>query len=754
MILDVIHRRIYLVDYKNAVEIAKDVYWVGELMENDAFQCHAYLIVDGKESILIDSGSMLEFENIKAKVTSVIPLKNIKYIVAHHQDPDVCANIPAFERDIDRDDLEIISHSRNIALIKHYGIKSKYYIIEDHEFKLKIKNNTLSFLTTPYAHAPGAFVTYLENKKILFSSDIFGAVEENWHFFANKDYSKEIKLFHENYMPSQDILNYALDKIQPLDLELIAPQHGSLIKNKYINLVIDELRKLKCGLYIQDSYQNSLVYKNQLLKEKEQQEIYNNCKIETIMDMQEDIIIITNGSNLKYINDAFFKFTNYKNIDDFKQNHNCICELFLEHKHKNYLQSHYENNAKWIDKLIENKHKEYYALLNNKNNNKTLFKITLKEFYFNNSTEDEYLINFHDVTYYMESLDFIEILSHIKGVYFCISDSKNTILKVSDSLINILDIKNHEQKTYLLTDFFNAKDTKLLQEHIDNQNSSSYEIKLRYNNIKIPIFAKEFFGTINQKPVIISIFTDLTELKTLQKESKKKDLILIQQSKMVQMGEMINMIAHQWRQPLNAITAASTKIVLTKELDMMSDEDFFESNDFIQKQCQKMSDVINTFLNYSKTSKEKQEISITKMIDNVLGLVLPQFINHNIKIIVRHNVEDIKLIGHSDMLEQVIINLLMNARDAYDEIKSFTQKELIISLEKDSIITITDYAGGISEKNQEKLFTPYFTTKEQGKGTGLGLYMSKRIINEQFNADLIYNAIENGSQFKIIFTKQ
>ena len=200
--------------YNKAVEIAPNVYWVGVHMENDDFQCHTYLVVDGKESILIDPGSMLEFETVKKKIESIIDINDIEYIVAHHQDPDVCANIPAFEKSIEREDLTIISHSRNFALIKHYGITSKHYVIEEHDYRLKTRRFDLMFLTTPYAHAPGAFVTYLKNEKILFSSDIFGALEKSWHFYANENYFEEIKGFHENYMPSQDILNYALEKIE------------------------------------------------------------------------------------------------------------------------------------------------------------------------------------------------------------------------------------------------------------------------------------------------------------------------------------------------------------------------------------------------------------------------------------------------------------------------------------------------------------------------------------------------------------
>ena len=254
-------------DYSKAIEIAKDIYWVGVYVDNDVFQCHTYLIVDGDKSIIVDSGSMLEYEEVKAKIESVIDLKNIKYIIAHHQDPDVCANIPAFEKAIQRDDLLIVTHPRNITLIKHYGIKSSYYDIKKHDYKLHTKNHSLLFLTTPYSHAPGAFVTYSQEHKILFSSDIFGGLEESWQFWADDDYFKEIELFHEEYMPSQDILSYSLEKFKKLDLKLIAPQHGSLIRERYIWPLIDDLENLKCGLYIKESYKKSLAYKNKLLNE-------------------------------------------------------------------------------------------------------------------------------------------------------------------------------------------------------------------------------------------------------------------------------------------------------------------------------------------------------------------------------------------------------------------------------------------------------------------------------------------------------
>ena len=117
-------------NFNDAIEIAKSIYWIGMYLENDPFQCHPYLIKNGKESILIDPGSMLEFEETVRKIKSVVDMSSIKYIVLHHQDPDLVAAVPEIEKLIDREDLLIITHSRMSLLIKHYLVTSEYYEID------------------------------------------------------------------------------------------------------------------------------------------------------------------------------------------------------------------------------------------------------------------------------------------------------------------------------------------------------------------------------------------------------------------------------------------------------------------------------------------------------------------------------------------------------------------------------------------------------------------------------------------------
>ncbi len=256
-------------DFTQAIEIAKNIYWVGMYLENDPFQCHPYFIENGNESILVDPGSMLEFDAVVKKINAVSSMSAVKYIILHHQDPDLAASVPEMEKLIDRDDLQIITHSRMVPLVKHYMIKSDYYEIDKHQYKLDSNGLHLKFLTTPYCHSPGAFVTYEPSTKTLFSGDIFGGIEESWEFYAGDDYFEKAKNFHAEYMPSRDIFNYALSKIETLDINLIAPQHGSMIEKERIAPLITQMKALECGLYIEEGYRDALIDTIEALKEKD-----------------------------------------------------------------------------------------------------------------------------------------------------------------------------------------------------------------------------------------------------------------------------------------------------------------------------------------------------------------------------------------------------------------------------------------------------------------------------------------------------
>ena len=250
---------LFFMNFKEAIEIAQNIYWVGMYLENDPFQCHPYFIDNGDASVLIDPGSMLEFDSVVKKVNSISHMSKIKYIILHHQDPDLAASVPEMEKLIDREDLRIITHSRMVPLIKHYLIQSAYYEIDRYSHRLQADGLDLQFVTTPYCHSPGAFVSYELHTKTLFSGDIFGGMGESWDFYAGDDYFERARQFHAEYMPSRDIFNYALKKIEVLDMEIIAPQHGSIILKPQITALIEQMKALECGLYLEDGYRNELL---------------------------------------------------------------------------------------------------------------------------------------------------------------------------------------------------------------------------------------------------------------------------------------------------------------------------------------------------------------------------------------------------------------------------------------------------------------------------------------------------------------
>ena len=243
------------IDLSKPLEIAPDVYWIGYVVPDDPFQCHVYLIKNGKESILIDPGSRIVLPVVLEKLTSLVPLSHIKYIIFHHQDPDITGSYeiletlfpPGHER-------YIVTHWRAFTLLKHYAWKTPFYLIDEHEWKLVAGDRTLEFIFTPYAHFPGAFVTYDSETGVLFSSDIFGSISDKFMLFAEdtREYYEGVELFHKHYMPSSVVLNYAIDRIMEKQPRIIAPQHGSIIMGSMIDKIVKRLRSLDCGLYLID----------------------------------------------------------------------------------------------------------------------------------------------------------------------------------------------------------------------------------------------------------------------------------------------------------------------------------------------------------------------------------------------------------------------------------------------------------------------------------------------------------------------
>ena len=233
-------------------ELAPGVYWVGDCQQSGNLHCNPYLIIDGGEGVLIDPGSPLDFAAVLANVTRLIPLDRIKHIILQHQDPDFCSSTPLFEQQGFAGSLA--THWRAAALIKYYGVRSPFYIVNNHQLQLTFgQGRVLRFLPTPYLHFPGAITTYDPMTKTLFSSDLFGSFSQKWTLFADeydedktRSYMEAMLAFHEHYMPSNDILRPVMETFLQMDISRIAPQHGSVIRHN-LTSYITALRDLECG---------------------------------------------------------------------------------------------------------------------------------------------------------------------------------------------------------------------------------------------------------------------------------------------------------------------------------------------------------------------------------------------------------------------------------------------------------------------------------------------------------------------------
>jgi len=236
---------------EDAIAIDRDLYWVGSYVESAGLQCNTYLLLEAEEAILIDPGSIPDFPVVMRKIIDLVNPSEISTIIAHHQDPDVCGNIPVMEDIIDREDLLIAAHTHCGRLIGYLGPKSEFYRVDDHDYRLILKSGrVLEFMFTPFLHSPGAIVTYDAQTRCLFSSDIFGALPaKEPALFAGDDFLELMTPWHQAYMPSNNILKRCLETIEKRwKIDRILPQHGTIIEGEDVGRAFTHLKQLPCGI--------------------------------------------------------------------------------------------------------------------------------------------------------------------------------------------------------------------------------------------------------------------------------------------------------------------------------------------------------------------------------------------------------------------------------------------------------------------------------------------------------------------------
>ncbi|QKF81055.1 ABC transporter substrate-binding protein [Halarcobacter ebronensis] len=258
----------------------------------------------------------------------------------------------------------------------------------------------------------------------------------------------------------------------------------------------------------------------------------------------------------------------------------------------------------------------------------------------------------------------------------------------------------------------------------------SYEAKgIKRDGTIIDVIAKGTNAIINSKSVRISVVVDISE-------TKQKEQLLFQQSKMAAMGQMLENIAHQWRQPLSLISSLATGIELKRDLGISTLEDELKDLSRINETSQHLSETIEDFRNFFKTDKKKIDFSILKAVEKNISLIEGMLKTNSIELVFL-NKEDITINSYENEFTQALINIFYNAKDALEKVED--EKYIFIDIKKSErniTVSIKDNAGGIDEKILKSIFEPYFTTKHKKQGTGIGLYMTQMIIEKHMEGSI------------------
>jgi len=238
------------------------------------------------------------------------------------------------------------------------------------------------------------------------------------------------------------------------------------------------------------------------------------------------------------------------------------------------------------------------------------------------------------------------------------------------------------------------------------------------------------------------------------KKSKKQEEMLFQQSKQAKIGEMLSMIAHQWRQPLTAISSSLIDMQIKIMLRKLNNNELIQyiSNELndIENFTQTLTNTVNDFKDFYKVSKKKENISIYIPIQKAYQIIDKVFKDANIQISIDCDTECKIKIFESEII-QVLLSILQNSKDNFIQ-RNIVKREIkvqVIETTEEVKIEICDNGKGIKKENLDKIFLPYFTTKDRKNGTGLGLYMSYKIIQEHHDGTIEVKNIDGGVCFII-----
>jgi len=293
------------------------------------------------------------------------------------------------------------------------------------------------------------------------------------------------------------------------------------------------------------------------------------------------------------------------------------------------------------------------------------------------------------------------------------------------------------------------------------ENTASKFLKYGANDFINKNFTKEeFYTRLNSNLEILSLFEEV-ELES--EKNREKDKLLLNQSKMLAITDLLHNISHHWRQPLNVISNITATMETNRALDMINKEEEERGLKDISRITQDLSQTIEDFVTFFRKDEfEEVYFSLNSNISHYINLIKPSFDELGISIVFNPN-EEYSIMGNQQSFNQILLNILNNSKEAFEKEKP-THAKIQIDIcqdEKNIILTIQDNAKGIEKNIMDKIFEPYFTTKHQDYGKGMGLYLSKEIMEKQFKGTIAVkniktdtnNSIEAGVLVSIIIPK-
>jgi nitrogen-specific signal transduction histidine kinase len=301
---------------------------------------------------------------------------------------------------------------------------------------------------------------------------------------------------------------------------------------------------------------------------------------------------------------------------------------------------------------------------------------------------------------------------------------------------------------------------KIKEQALLKQNIHEFEFRLILNsnisNLKyISIHWQFSYNKDNKLSYINGYIINKTEKVLAQKKLENQQLLIMQQQKLAQQGEMLSMIAHQWRQPLTALSATTNTLLLKNMVgEKIRSEELHDELNLISTYTNHLSSTIDDFRNFFKAEKEKTTVSFEELADRSINIIKLSLETNGIKIFKNYNCKK-RVATYENEVRQVILNIFKNAEDALIERKIKDKKIFIETKEDDDyiVLSINDNAGGIKEELIDKIFEAYFSTKKNKDGTGLGLYMSRTIINKHCEGNLEVSNNKHGAVFTIKIPK-